>query len=346
MMTFHPLADVLPLIEGDGFKELVADIKTNGLIDPIIMLDEQILDGRNRYRACIEAGVEPRFVPFDGGDPAAFVVGKNLFRRHLTTSQKAMAVARYATLSKGQNRPNEDAGIPASCKTVPEIAAMACINKETVSDARTVYANGTQEEIEAVINGKASVTTTAKTVRARRDGKPNHNPKNAGVKVRVPDGKTIIGVAREGLALEEGGMSPAAVADKVGLAFLTYKVARDVVLLSRRDDLNRKDRDTVDRAMRGIDVTRQVGEARRAIAPIASRVWGNRGGRMKKADERRAKQFDNAVEFLKHTCESAVDMVVPHISRQHADVAIRQLSDAEASLRKLKERIKGETQNG
>jgi ParB-like chromosome segregation protein Spo0J len=86
--AFHPLADIFPLLEGDEFEDLVADIKANGLIEPIILLDDLILDGRNRYRACIAAGIEPTYRPFIGDDFAAFVISMNVARRHLTHGQK------------------------------------------------------------------------------------------------------------------------------------------------------------------------------------------------------------------------------------------------------------------
>jgi ParB-like chromosome segregation protein Spo0J len=92
--AFHPLADIFPLLEGDEFEALVADIKANGLHEPIILLDDLILDGRNRYRACIAAGVEPSWRPFQGDDPAAYVVSMNVARRHLTAEQKRELVAK------------------------------------------------------------------------------------------------------------------------------------------------------------------------------------------------------------------------------------------------------------
>ena len=67
----HPYADILPLLEGEAFDALVADIKANGLLEPITIYEGMILDGRNRLRACEAAGVEPRFVDYDGDDPLA-----------------------------------------------------------------------------------------------------------------------------------------------------------------------------------------------------------------------------------------------------------------------------------
>jgi ParB-like chromosome segregation protein Spo0J len=68
-LQFYPLADIFPLMEGTEFDELVADIKPHGLIEPIVIYEDMILDRRNRYRACIAADVEPVFRPFTGGSP-------------------------------------------------------------------------------------------------------------------------------------------------------------------------------------------------------------------------------------------------------------------------------------
>jgi ParB-like chromosome segregation protein Spo0J len=57
-LLFHPLANLFPLIEGAEFEELVADVKAHGVREPIWLLDGQILDGRNRYRAAQVASVE------------------------------------------------------------------------------------------------------------------------------------------------------------------------------------------------------------------------------------------------------------------------------------------------
>jgi ParB-like chromosome segregation protein Spo0J len=78
VIEFHPIADVFPLMEGEEFAELVQSIKENGQRDAIVTFNELILDGRNRYRACQEAGVEPIVEEYGGDDPLGYVSHKRI----------------------------------------------------------------------------------------------------------------------------------------------------------------------------------------------------------------------------------------------------------------------------
>src|SRR5882757_3080944 len=89
----HPLSAIFPLMPDDEIAALAEDITANGLREPIWLLDGKILDGRNRYRACVLADMDPRVEHFRDSDSLGFVISKNLRRRHLTTSQRAMVAA-------------------------------------------------------------------------------------------------------------------------------------------------------------------------------------------------------------------------------------------------------------
>lgn len=91
----HPIADIFPMLSDDDLRGLSADIKANGQRDPIIVFQGKLLDGRNRYKACDLAGVVPRTTDFKGSKTEAmiFVWSTNFHRRHLTSSQAAMALA-------------------------------------------------------------------------------------------------------------------------------------------------------------------------------------------------------------------------------------------------------------
>jgi hypothetical protein len=76
--------------------------------EPIVIFEGKILDGRNRYKACELANVEPIYRPYFGDDPLEYVVSLNLHRRHLTTSQKAMVAVEITNLKQGGDRRSED----------------------------------------------------------------------------------------------------------------------------------------------------------------------------------------------------------------------------------------------
>ncbi|UJB19253.1 MULTISPECIES: ParB/RepB/Spo0J family partition protein [Lysobacter] len=157
----HPLCQALPDMGKDQYQKLVADIRANGLLHPIILLGEQILDGRHRYRACIECGVEPAFVPFTGADPAAFVVSENLARRHLTESQRAMVGSKLAVL--GEGRP------PKNCRNSDsfpigqtEAAKMLGVSRSSVADATRIQREGVPALVQKVEAGEITLHEASK----------------------------------------------------------------------------------------------------------------------------------------------------------------------------------------
>lgn len=103
-MTYelHPLCTLFPRLSGSEFDALRDDIKENGLRQPIVLHEGMILDGGNRYRACVEAGIEPTFEQFGGGNLVSFVLSANLHRRHMSPGQQAAIVSSAQDWAKAQ----------------------------------------------------------------------------------------------------------------------------------------------------------------------------------------------------------------------------------------------------
>ena len=91
MIQIHELAGFYPMHSKALFLELVEGMRRHGYRSefPIVIYEGKILDGRNRYKAAIEAGVEPVIVEFSGDDPLEFVVHANSNRRDLGVGQRA-----------------------------------------------------------------------------------------------------------------------------------------------------------------------------------------------------------------------------------------------------------------
>jgi hypothetical protein len=144
-IPFHPLADIFPLMEGDEFDALVADIKANGLREKIDQYEGKIVEGRNRYRALQRLGIDPTadptkyfrkalYVHTAGGEIApheqsndervrAYIISKNIHRRHLTAEQRRALIAK---LIKAQPE-----------KSDRQVAKTAKVDHKTVAGVRS-----------------------------------------------------------------------------------------------------------------------------------------------------------------------------------------------------------------
>uniref|UniRef100_A0A6M3KWX1 ParB/Sulfiredoxin domain-containing protein n=1 Tax=viral metagenome TaxID=1070528 RepID=A0A6M3KWX1_9ZZZZ len=88
-MKFHEAANIFPLDE-EHLGELEDDIRQHGQQVPIELLDGKILDGRRRYIACGNLGIQPKTTTKtreEVGHPHDRVVTLNVHRRHLTVGQ-------------------------------------------------------------------------------------------------------------------------------------------------------------------------------------------------------------------------------------------------------------------
>lgn len=156
----HELCTAFPLMKNDQFMALVSDIRENGLLEPIVLYEGKILDGRNRYTACVNAMVEPRFEEYQGTDPLRYVISKNLSRRHLDASQRAMVAGRLANMPA--HRPlNKSANLPGSFVSQPQAAEQLNVSERSVRSARQVIDDGVPELAEAVDSGELPVSVAA-----------------------------------------------------------------------------------------------------------------------------------------------------------------------------------------
>ena len=152
------------------FASLSEDIKANGLRDPITIYEDMVLDGWHRFQVCAELAIEPRFVQFTEGNPASFVLSKNLHRRHLTASQRAVAVADC----RAWRQPGNQTGKVAVLETTEiQMAVEASVSPRTIRDAKIAIKSGQAEDVKL---GKISVSKAAEKTKLKTDPTPEPEP--------------------------------------------------------------------------------------------------------------------------------------------------------------------------
>jgi len=136
-MEFHEIANLFPMMQPDELSDLVDDIKQNGLIEPIVLYEEKILDGRNRYLACGEAGVKPHYEYYKGDEPVGYVVSKNLHRRHLNETQRGTIGDKIANMRQGE-RTDIEPNLNLEKVSLDKAADLVNVSRATISNVRKV----------------------------------------------------------------------------------------------------------------------------------------------------------------------------------------------------------------
>lgn len=159
----HPAATLFPMMSDEEYAGLKDDIEENGLREPIVLWCDQIIDGRNRLKACEEIGVDPVFFELsDESDPWKFVISHNLHRRHLSSSQRAMVASKLANMMSGERT---DLGSIDPRLSIEDAAKQLNVGRATVVRAKSVTENGSEELQEAVSSGELPVSLAAKLVK-------------------------------------------------------------------------------------------------------------------------------------------------------------------------------------
>ena len=167
----HFLSACWPEISGEDFEYLKDSISTSGLRDSIVLLDGEILDGWNRYRACQATGMDPHFVPYEGDDPSQYVRDKHT-RRSLTLTQRLACIGLMATWAPS-SRPNK--GAPGAPLLKKDLAKQAGSSERTAQQVMSVIKSGDTETIKEMIDGTLSAKAADAKVKGHTE-KPAAKP--------------------------------------------------------------------------------------------------------------------------------------------------------------------------
>jgi hypothetical protein len=120
-LTLHPYAGIFPAMTAEEFSGLKESIQAVGQIVPITVYQGQVIDGKERLRACRELGIDPIVREWDGpGDGESllnFVWSSNMVRTHHTRDQIATVMVKAEELQRATEElaPHEatiEAGLP------------------------------------------------------------------------------------------------------------------------------------------------------------------------------------------------------------------------------------------
>ena len=162
----HPIANIWPLMKGKEFDALKEDInKTGKLLHPIVLFENKILDGRNRYNVCKEVTVKPDFVELSAGtNPIAYVISANEQRRHMSQSQRALVAAKLASLKLGDNQHSGGEGL-----SIEKASQLLNVSPASVSRCKNVLSAGVPELVQMVEQDQLAASVAEELAKQTKD---------------------------------------------------------------------------------------------------------------------------------------------------------------------------------
>ena len=195
----HPASEIFPMMGESELADLAKDIRENGLLEPVVLFENLVIDGRNRMAACRLAGVQPQFITENIASPTQYVVSKNLHRRHLTLGQRAaIGVAMLPLLQaeakarqeESRVKPGEYPGHKVVVSLPPpsskhgkstDIAAEAVqVGSSSIGRARVVK-DADPEAFRRIEHGESTVNAEYRKLRNTQIPKPLASPKRPSV---------------------------------------------------------------------------------------------------------------------------------------------------------------------
>lgn len=159
----HPLCALFPRMSGAEYEALKEDIRVNGLRHPIITHNGMILDGGNRYQACMDLGIKPMMTEYTGDNLVTYVLSANFFRRHLSPGQQAAIVASAQDWAAAQTVGNPQLRNVAQLKTAADRAAQSGASFRTQQMADAVAKKAPDLAVK-VAHGEISLPKAAKQI--------------------------------------------------------------------------------------------------------------------------------------------------------------------------------------
>jgi len=186
----------------EEFAQLKESIRTEGQHYPIIVNEDLVvLDGHNRYRACIELDLEPDFEVKRFEDKLLekkFVIEANLRRRHLNNFQLVelavplleieKALAKQRQKDGGKNGREAQLGLAPDdaepdeleplfkAKAAETVAKKAGVSTRTLERGKKILEKASEDEKQALRDGKTSISHVYQEIVREEKPKPQEAP--------------------------------------------------------------------------------------------------------------------------------------------------------------------------
>ena len=144
---------LIPALTVEEFKQLEANILSEGIRDPLVVWNGYLVDGHNRYTIAIQHGLEYKTVNKefkDGNAVKEWMILNQFGRRNLLPYQRSVLVLQLEDVFKAKAKENQVLS-GGDKKTVCQISDKPIIEKVDTKKELAKIANVSHDEVNQVV---------------------------------------------------------------------------------------------------------------------------------------------------------------------------------------------------
>lgn len=165
---------LIPALTGEEYKQLEANILSEGIRDPLVVWNGYLVDGHNRYTIANQHGLEYKTVSKefkDGNAVKEWMILNQFGRRNLLPYQRSVLVLQLEDVFKAKAKENQvlsggdkktvcqisDKPIIEKVDTKKELAKVANVSHDTITKVKVIEAKATSEVKAQLSTGEMSI---------------------------------------------------------------------------------------------------------------------------------------------------------------------------------------------
>ena len=188
---------LIPPLSQDEYKQLEANVISDGCRDALVVWQGTLIDGHNRYRICTEHNIPFQTVEkkLDSReDVIQWIILNQFGRRNLSPGNRSILALRLEPIFKDKAKERMLSGKKidptqksAEGETRKEVAKIAGVSHDTIDKVKKIIDRGTPEQVERIKKGDKGNTVNAVYKEIQTQKPKEHKPPKASLKAIVAD---------------------------------------------------------------------------------------------------------------------------------------------------------------
>ena len=180
MIIDKEFKELIPALSSEEYQQLEQNIVSEGCRDSLVLWNETLIDGHNRYEICTKHNLSFNTIQkeFDSRESVIEWIIRNQFgRRNLPAYARSVLALKLEDVIKERAKENQKLSEGKGCQksdkvnpidTKKELATLAGVSHDTIAKVKTIEKEGSDEQKQSLMKGETKINTVYQEIKKKK----------------------------------------------------------------------------------------------------------------------------------------------------------------------------------